>query len=244
MADLGSIRCAFANRIVGTAQSDRVTRHVRAAQPSCVGKILSSRSRKLLADRSRDRYRDRVGKTIKVCLTNGGEDRETPWAHDLGPVPGRKGSRKVRLVNVPFLHAKPTWGDVIVVTPRRGALTWDRASAPILVDGGRWAMILEYAPEDVADGEDEEDPCFDALAQACAELEVVCEGSFSPKGRPRGRAYLAVKQGTTDKAVMNHLVRAELACQITQLFPEPAKAVKRTKKSARLAVPIKRVARR
>ena len=185
-----------------------------------------------------------MGKTIKVCLTNGGEDRETPWAHDLGPAPGLKGSRKVRLVNVPFLHAKPTWGDVIVVTPRRGALTWDRAAAPILVDGGRWAMILEYAPRDVEDGEDEEDPCFDALTQACAELEVVCEGSFSPKGRPRGRAYLAVKHGTTDKAVMNHLVRAELACQITQVFPRPTMAVKRTKKSARSAVRTKRAVSR
>src|SRR5205085_12393659 len=53
-------------------------------------------------------------KTIKVCLTNRGEDSETPWAHDLGAAPG---GRKVRLVNVPFLHAKPTWGDVIVVAP-------------------------------------------------------------------------------------------------------------------------------
>jgi hypothetical protein len=191
-----------------------------------------------------------VGKTIKVCLTNGGEDRETPWAHDLGPAPGLKGSRRVRLVNVPFLHAKPTWGDVIVVTPRRGGLTWDRASAPIVSDGGRWAMILEYAPRDVEDGEDEEDPCFDALAQACAELEVVCEGSFSPKGRPRGRAYLAVKQGTTARAVMAHLARAELACRITQVFPRPAaatttvRAVKRTKKSARSAVRTKLAASR
>ncbi|CAN5198391.1 hypothetical protein BH11MYX1_BH11MYX1_37610 [soil metagenome] len=171
-----------------------------------------------------------MGKTIKVCLTNGGEDRETPWAHDLGPASGPKGSRNVRLVNVPFLHAKPTWGDVIVVTPRRGVPTWDRAHAEVLEDGGRWAMILEYAPRETHDGEDEEDPCFDALVEACAELEVVCERSFSPKGRPRGRAYLAVKQGTTDKAVMNHLTRAELACRITQVFPKPVRAVMRTKK--------------
>ena len=162
-----------------------------------------------------------MGKTIKVCLTNGGDDHETPWAHDLGPAAGPKGSRKVRLVNVPFLHAKPTWGDVIVVTPRRGVPTWDRSGA-ILEDGGRWAMILEYAPQDAEDGEDDEDPCFDALTRACADLEIVCECSFSPKGRPRGRAYLAVKQAMSARTVMRHLASAALACRITQLFPKPA----------------------
>src|SRR5512135_3100314 len=96
----------------------------------------------------------RSEKTIKVCLTNRGEDSETPWAHDLGPATGKKGSRRVRLVNVPFLHAKPTWGDVIVVSPVEDGLpTWDRDGAAwkdigkrIAEDGGRWAMILDYTP--------------------------------------------------------------------------------------------------
>ncbi len=143
-------------------------------------------------------------KTMKVCLTNAGEDRETPWAFDLGPAPGPSGSRKVRLVNVTFLHAKPTWGDVIVVTPRDGVPTWDRASAQILEDGGRWPMVVEYAPAREA--------CFDAVAAACADLEIVCE---SPK---RGRAYLAVNNGITDRAVMRHLAR-EVAAKLTQVFP-------------------------
>src|SRR3954466_3111963 len=93
-------------------------------------------------------------KMIKVCLTNRGEDSETPWAEDLGPAPGPDGSRKVKLVNVPFLHAKPTWGDVIVVSPvEDGLLTWDRNNVwwkqvpeRIEHDGGRWAMIVDYAP--------------------------------------------------------------------------------------------------
>src|SRR5687768_3683495 len=93
-------------------------------------------------------------KMIKVCLTNQGEDVETPWAHDLGPASGPPGARKVRLINVPFMHAKPTWGDAIVVLPvEHGLPTWDRNGTPwatiatrIEQDGGRWAMIIDYAP--------------------------------------------------------------------------------------------------
>ncbi len=155
-------------------------------------------------------------KTIRVCLTNDGEDRETPWAFDLGPAPGPKGSRKVRLVNVPFMHAKPTWGDVIVVTPRDGVPTWDRATTPfILEDGGRRPMVVEY----VAHGNDED--CSDAIAAACAVLEIVCESSFLPKARSRARAYLAVQRATTDQTVMRHLSRA-FAAKLTQVFPRPA----------------------
>src|SRR6476659_6196258 len=93
-------------------------------------------------------------KLIKFCLTNAGRNSETPWGHDLGPAPGPNGSRKVRLFNVPFLHAKPTWGDIIVVSPDLdGVLTWDRNGASweqlgsrIDEDSGRWAMIVDYAP--------------------------------------------------------------------------------------------------
>jgi hypothetical protein len=70
---------------------------------------------------------------LKVCLTNRGKDTETPWADDLGPAPSPpapRGSRLVRLVNVPFLHAKPTWGDIIVVVPTDGPPVWDRDGLP------------------------------------------------------------------------------------------------------------------
>lgn len=180
-----------------------------------------------------------VAKAIKVCLENRGEDRETPWATDLGPAPGPKGSRKVRLVNVPFIHAKPTWGDVIVVSPAKGTFpTWDRngvawskIDSRIIEDGGRWAMIISYAPHADADADD----CFDALCHACAELEVVCEGATAPKsGRP-GHAYLAVKYATTDKAVMKHLAAAKLPCALVQIHPSPPKTLKKrpVKKRAR-----------
>lgn len=132
---------------------------------------------------------------IKVRLTDRGEDSETPWAHDLGPAPGPPGSRKVRLANVPFMHAKPTWGDVIIVTPvdddfplwDRGGVPWEQIATRIAEDGGRWAMIVDYVPHrDSADA-------FRALAEACAEIEVVCEGAWGPREGTPGRAYLAVK---------------------------------------------------
>ncbi len=164
-------------------------------------------------------------KAIKVCLTNAGLDPETPWAHDLGPAPGPKGSRKVRLVNVPFMHAKPTWGDVVVVTPTpdgfptwdRGGVAWSKIDSRILEDGGRWAMIIDYAPHDLDDAED----CFDALCHACAELDIICEGAVGPKPQRPGRAYLAVNYKTTDKTVMNHLARAALPCALVQIHPAP-----------------------
>src|SRR6476469_927829 len=107
-------------------------------------------------------------KLIKVRLTNEGADSETPWAHDLGRV---EGGRKVKLVNVPFMHAKPTWGDTIVVKEIKGDFpTWDRGGTPwskissrILVDGGHWAMIVTYEPH--PDGKD----AFKALTKACAD---------------------------------------------------------------------------
>lgn len=157
-------------------------------------------------------------KAIKVCL-----EKETPWAHDLGPAPGPRGSRKVRLVNVPFMHAKPTWGDVVIVSPIAGVLTWDKK---IHEDGGRWTMVIEYAPSRATDDDNE---CFDALAHACADLEIVCEGAWLPRGRVPGRAYLAVKTGTTDKAVMAHLVAEKLPAKLVQLYPKPRKPAKKSR---------------
>jgi hypothetical protein len=175
-------------------------------------------------------------KAIKVCLTNRGENTETPWAHDLGPAPGPAGSRKVRLVNVPFMHAKPTWGDVIVVRPvNKGFPTWDRDGVPwdriesrIEVDSGRWAMIVEYvAHPDAKDA-------FAALARACNEHDIACEGAWGPRKEQPGRAYLAVKDELTDAAVMARLRAAALPCELIQVHPPPAapKPAKRSVKKA------------
>jgi hypothetical protein len=159
---------------------------------------------------------------IKVRLTDEGEDSETPWAEDLGPAPGPRGARRVRLINVPFMHAKPTWGDVIIVVPveddfplwDRGGVAWDQIGSRIAEDGGRWAMIVDYAPH--GDSED----AYVALVHACAELEIVCEGAWGPRDGKPGRAYLAVKHELDDVAVMTRL-RDALPCELIQIHPQP-----------------------
>lgn len=169
-------------------------------------------------------------KLIKICLTNGGADVETPWAHDLGAVTG---GRKVRLVNVPFLHAKPTWGDVIVVAAAdRGPPMWDRRGvafdkigARILEDGGRWAMIVDYLPHPDGDA-------FAAIERACLEHDIVCERAVSPRSGRAGRVYLAVKQDRTDVATMAQLRAAELPCELIQIHPKPVAKTKRKKPPA------------
>lgn len=174
-------------------------------------------------------------KLIKVCLANEGRDVETPWAHDLGPARGPKGSRKARLVNVPFMHAKPTWGDVIVVRPEDGFMLWDREGVTfakigtrILEDGGRWAMIVDYTPNGRADA-------YKQLAEACAELDIVCEGALAPEPKRPGRAYLAVPSPLTDVAVMTKLRAAKLSCQLAQVHPKPAAPKPAAKKKRRKA---------
>jgi len=162
-------------------------------------------------------------KQLKVCLTNRGEDTETPWALDLGPAPGPSGARTVRLINVPFMHAKPTWGDSIVVTPvEDGFPTWDRNGIPwsqittrLAEDGGRWAMIVDYAPH--PDAKD----AFGDLARACAEHDVVCEGAWGPRRGEPGRAYFAVSAELSDADLMKALRAADLPCELIQIHPEP-----------------------
>src|SRR5258705_1816489 len=152
---------------------------------------------------------DDTASFIKVRLCNKGEDSETPWAEDLGPAKGPDGSRKVRLVNVPFLHAKPTWGDVIIVSPvDDGLLTWDsknvawtKIDTRIEHDGWRFAMIVDYTPHDGGSGDAE----FVTLHTACTELDVICEGAWAPRTDRPGRAYLAVPDALAPVEVIQRL---------------------------------------
>ena len=66
-------------------------------------------------------------KLVKVRLQDGGEGIETPWAEVIREI-GDSGEVEGPAGNVPFLHAKPTYEDVIRVRPdpHDGMLTWDR----------------------------------------------------------------------------------------------------------------------
>ncbi|HSD90960.1 MAG TPA: hypothetical protein VLB44_25725 [Kofleriaceae bacterium] len=179
-------------------------------------------------------------KLIKVCLTNLGEDTETPWAYDLGDV---RGGKKVKLANVPFMHAKPTWGDTIVVKYVDGMWTWDRDGVPwskvgtrIAEDGEHWAMIVDYDPHP---GEDD---AFGALAKACRDGDVVCEGAWGPEGAKPGRVYLAVPDEMSDVQVMAKLRARELPCELVQVHPAPP--VKKKKVVAAKKRPKKPVAKK
>jgi hypothetical protein len=186
-------------------------------------------------------------KLMKICLVNDGEDAETPWAQDLGPADGPPGSRKARIVNVPFLHAKPTWGDVVVVSPveddEDALLTWDargiafsKIGTRILEDSGRYAMIVDYKPrKDDPSG----DVAFAAIAKACEvsrKLEtngIVCEGAYGPDGTTPGRIYLAVKDALEPVDVMTQLDDAEPPATLIQVHPAIRKPKPKAAKSAK-----------
>ena len=148
-----------------------------------------------------------MSEPIKIVLTNQGEDVETPWAIDLGPGP-TPGSRRVRLDNVPFLHAKPTYGDVVIVVPDEdGRLTWDAQGVPfdrigerIAEDGGRYTMIVDWQPR-------EADPkaVWKQLVAKAEAKGCVPEGCFGPRDGEPGRMYLAVPEDLEPDDVMDGL---------------------------------------
>lgn len=157
---------------------------------------------------------------IKVVLHNRGEDVETPWAEDLGPT--EDGGRLVRLDNVPFLHAKPTFGDVIVVQedPAYEALAWDRAGVKwaeigtrLVEDGGRYAMIVDYVADDLGR--------FEELGEWLGEHGLVPEGCFGPQHGKPGRLYLAVPRTRLVADVMAILAENRFGFGFTQVHPEP-----------------------
>jgi hypothetical protein len=185
------------------------------------------------------------GKTIKVCLTNRGNDSETPWAQDLGAAKGVKGARRVRLVNVPFMHAKPTWGDVVVVVPvadglptwDRDGVAWEQIGSRIAEDSGRWAMIVDYSPSKVT-GE----VAFRALVEACHGTDVVCEGAWAPSDGRAGRAYFAAPGGRTARDVMTALAKAKLPCTLAQIHPPASKPAAKPVAKAKAVAKAKGVA--
>ncbi len=163
-------------------------------------------------------------KLVKVLLHADGIDVETPWAEDLGPVHDSSGARRVRLGNVPFLHAKPTYEDVIVVepNPERGFLTWDSRGVPweeiltrIDEDSERWVMIVDY--EVVGDASSQ--TAFSALDIAGEKANIAVEGDYGPKPETPGRAYLAVPKELGVSNVMLLLEQSKLPLTLRLVHP-------------------------
>jgi hypothetical protein len=121
-------------------------------------------------------------KLVKIRLHSSGADIETPWAEDLGEVEGRKGARRVKIANVPFLHAKPTYEDTVIAERSLpgGVLTWDSQGLPyerinerIEKDGGRYTIILDYV---LHAGAQDAKQAFGALDVAGEEANIAVEG--------------------------------------------------------------------
>lgn len=134
---------------------------------------------------------------LKIRLHNQGEDAETVWAEDLGITLLNSTARYVRIENVPFLHLKPTFGDVIEVLPDAdGMFEWDRdglefdtIGTRILQDGGRWLAVIRYwPPRKTLDRY----AAFLALRAAGDARDIVVEGAYATK--TRGIACLAVPE--------------------------------------------------
>ncbi|MFT3916001.1 MAG: hypothetical protein QM704_18485 [Anaeromyxobacteraceae bacterium] len=159
-----------------------------------------------------------------------GEYVETPWAEDLGPSTTAPGARFVKLANVPFLHAKPTYEDVFLVRPDEdgrlavdlGGLEYDEICAQLMEDSRRWLMILHYA---LVDPRGDAQSAFAALDRAAEQRDIVVEGGRGPTadGKP-GSAYLAVPDEQTAQGVLDDLAGAGLPMRITLVHPvaEPA----------------------
>ncbi|MBX2803196.1 MAG: hypothetical protein KTR31_36285 [Myxococcales bacterium] len=142
---------------------------------------------------------------MKVLIHDGGVDTETTWALRVPSPPGRV---FVRLDNVPFLHAKPTLGDVIEVVQdpaQPGFLSFDKAGrsydevcSALVEDSGRYAVIVTYTCED--------SQRFGALAAWIREGgELHPEGAFGPRDGEPGTMYLAVEAHVEPDEVMARL---------------------------------------
>jgi hypothetical protein len=171
-------------------------------------------------------WRPDKSKLTKARLHSKGEDVETPWAEDCGPAPDPAGARYVRLGNVPFFHAKPTYGDVIVAIPdaeSNAYLVWDSEGLPferigerIVEDGGRWAMILDFVLNDPT-GDAQE--AFNVLDRAGEKGDIVVEGCYGPRPGKPGRVYLAVPREMGVDDVMTFLRDQSLPISLTLIHP-------------------------
>jgi hypothetical protein len=161
---------------------------------------------------------------VKVRLHDQGEDVETPWAEDLGPIGAGLSARRVRLGNVPFLHAKPTYEDVIEVETNGddGMLEWDRQDVPfeqtgsrLYEDSGRWAVMIDYEPGQSGDLSG----TFKALDIAAEEADIAVEGAFVRDDDRSGRAYLAVPCSMEVTDVLAWLRSPDVNLRFTLVHP-------------------------
>jgi hypothetical protein len=130
---------------------------------------------------------------VKVVLHDRGDRVESARCQPVGFEEGRA---LFRVDSVPFLHAKPTYDDVIVARgddTYAGNWTWNGAAGRIHKDGGRYALLVEYHASAEAD--------FQRLTQLLRrDHDIVVEIGYPPQGKKPGRLYLAAprRMGTSE----------------------------------------------
>jgi hypothetical protein len=175
---------------------------------------------------------------VKVLFHAKGEDPETVWCLPAGET--KNGGSLFIVDNIPFLHASPTFGDLIEAAPdKEGVLTLRRLHAA----GGRYPMIVDY-PRSVPL------KALDALVRA---EEIASEGCFAPEGTAPGRLYLAVPETRkpadvfallTRKFPKIMLIHPELKVKAApkKAAPKKAKAKKAAPKAKKAAPKAKKAA--
>jgi hypothetical protein len=170
-------------------------------------------------------WRPDRSRLVKIRLHTGGEHGESAWAEDCGPAPAPPGARFVRIASIPFVHAKPTYGDVVVASPEPGRelLGWDsegrsydEVAEGLIEDAGRWTLILDYRYASPAvDG----DAALAALDRACEGADIAVEGCFAPWDAEPGRAYLSVPGELEVDEVLAFLDGQDLPLSLTLVHP-------------------------
>ncbi len=178
----------------------------------------------------------------KVFLHDDGEDLESCWAEPLGT--SKQGRTLVRLANIPFLHARPTYGDIIEVArdpSYAGNFAWDRGGLPLANvgerihrNGGRYVAIIDYLQSDGAD--------FNVLTQWLKEQDVVGEGYFGQEGARPGRLYLAVPDSSEIEDILAAMEDEFGNFTFTRVHPPAAARAKVKVKAKAKAKPKKKSA--
>ncbi|HWE27846.1 MAG TPA: hypothetical protein VHB97_07580 [Polyangia bacterium] len=164
---------------------------------------------------------------VKVFLHDRGQDVESAWCQPVGE---ERGAALFRLVNVPFLHAKPTYGDVIPAFRDdeldgnwawdRGGVAYERIGERLHTDSERYALIVDYTMRTDAD--------FGALVSALERKHgIVAEGCFGPRGEEPGRLYLAANRALDPAGVMAAVTTLGRGFRFTLIHPLPPAAKKK-----------------
>jgi ankyrin repeat protein len=120
----------------------------------------------------------------KVNLRNREGETESVWCTVVDAAKGL-----FRIVNIPMLRVRPTYGDVIVATPDREAGLAFRRTHKI---GGYWVDVLEYKHK----------ATFQPLAAWLEKTHgIVCEGIEGPQGDSPGVLGVAVPKGVSYSVV-------------------------------------------